>query len=215
MIPSHTKVAWAFLDKLLGRKPPPPDRDPRTLSMKERDQILMNSIGRLAGKVEKSLELASHQFAKEIIRASKREGVDPRHVLRRLTVPRKFWPRMQKTHLQWLDLMASALLLVGDMPILGKMKTPPELEPSLAKVLNHLAVWSQKKLKPFFERAYLDTLQTEARNLVPVYDYPGEPDPSLPKLTLALMHEFEWRLDYGRLPVRHSDLMFRLLRLFT
>jgi len=37
----------------------------------------------------------------------------------------------------------------------------------------------------------------------------------LPKVTLALMHEFEWRLDHARLPIGGANLMERVFRLFT
>lgn len=215
MIPSHTKVAWAFLDKLLGRTPPPPDTDPRTLSMDERNEILDRVVVNMGNSMNKAMEVASSSFAKQVIKMSRAQGVDPRAVFHRLVMPRKKWPMLPpKTH-RWLDTMASIISVFGDVPSVGRFVSPPELEPSIRIVLENLGNWAATYMKDFLEKAYLEVLQKEARQLIPVYSYPDEPVPSLPKVTLALMHEFEWRLDHARLPIGGANLMERVFRLFT
>lgn len=213
MIPSHKKIAWAFLDKLLGRTEPEPA--PQTLTNKQRNALLESSVTHMGSVLGRALGVGAKAFAKQIHKESASVGLDSRIVFRRLVQPRKHWPRLPKGLFQWLDTITSVLIMMGEVPMLGKAEVPPELEPSIDHVLTNLAKWAQQQMKPFLEKAYLETLQKEARNLLPVYTYPDTELPTLPKVTLALMHEFEWRLDHARLPVPYADLMFRVLRLFT
>jgi hypothetical protein len=85
----------------------------------------------------------------------------------------------------------------------------------IALTMEEVGMWASKHMKSFLEQAYIENLQKSARGLIPVYTYPNEPKPTLPKVSLALMHEFEWRLDHARLPVAGADLMERAFALFA
>jgi len=213
MIPSHTKVAWAFLDKLLGRNAPEQGETP--LTERQRKEILDNAVISMGRSMRKAMDVSSSAFAKQVILQSREQGVDPRAVFHRLVMPRNKWPRLPRKTYQWLDTFASVITMNGDVPQVGKFAPPSELEPLIGIVLERLGQWASTRMKDFLEKAYLEVLRKEARQLIPVYTYPDEPVPSLPKVTLALMHEFEWRLDHARLPVGGTNLMERIFRLFT
>jgi hypothetical protein len=216
MIPSHTKVAWAFLDKLLGRKPPPPvpDSDPG-LSNKERSALLYNAVVHLAKQVNLAMSIASTAFVKQVIKISRKNGVDPRAIFHRMVLPQNRWPRLTPKARSWLSVMGSLAVTEGDAPRVGQFKPMPELEPMIALTMEEIGLWASKHMKSFLEQAYIENLQKEARSLIPVYTYPGEPRPTLPKVSLALMHEFEWRIDHARLPVGGANMMMRLFALFA
>lgn len=97
----------------------------------------------------------------------------------------------------------------------GRVNFTPEVAAQVAEAFVDLAKWAKAEMKQDLEQQYLQVLQREARELVPVYTYPDHPVPSVPKVTLALMHEFEWRLKNARLMVGTAHLMRRIFRLFT
>lgn len=215
MIPSHTKVAWAFLDKLLGRKPPP-DRDPRTLSMKERNDWLDQSTNQMAEMMEKAVKNSTAKFDRQLRQIARKRNLDPRAIYFWLMKPRNQWPPLPHDLRRWLDVGGSALATFGfPPPMPGRVRFTPEVAAQVADAFVDLAKWARKEMKQDLEQQYLKVLQREARELVPVYTYPEHPVPSVPKVTLALMHEFEWRLKHARLMVGTSHLIRRIFRLFT
>ena len=216
MIPSHTKVAWAFLDKLLGRTPPKPDKDPSTMTMAERNLVLDKSTEQMSDAMHSVLARMSKKATHEVRKVAAAYDLDPRAIFWILTQPRKRWPRMPRNLLRWLDVASSSIAQFGNAPSMpGRVKYTPEVEALVGSAFLELGRWAQTTMKPELERAYLKVLQNEARDLVPVYTYPGDPVPTLPKVTLALMHEFEWRLEHAKLSVGSAHLMERVFRLFT
>ena len=213
MIASHKKVAWAFLDKLLGRDAPLPAES--NLNPKQRRAMLDNANIRLGKSFRLALEIASKAFVKQVVKVSQKNGIHSRAIFHRLMMPQNRWPRMPHDKRRWLSLMASSAAQFGEVPGVPSWKSPPELEPMVEKTMEELATWSQKTMKFFLEKAYVENLQKEARPLIPAYTYSEDPTPTLPKVSLALMHEFEWRLEHSRLPVGGADLMESALRLFT
>ena len=216
MIPSHTKVAWAFLDKLLGRTPPKPDRDPSTMTMADRNQWLTDSTTDMAKVMDKALAKFAKEFTQQVHRVAPGYGLDPRALFHRMMQQRQKWPRMPHDQRRWLDIAASIAAAYGNVPLMpGRVEFSPEVNSLMGTAFSELGRWVKTNMKPDLEQTYLKVLQNEARQLVPVYTYPGEPVPTLPKVTLALMHEFEWRLEHAKLPVGSAQLMERLFRLFT
>ena len=213
MIASHKKVAWAFLDKLLGRDAPKPAES--NLTPKQRREMLDNANIRLGQSFKLALKIASQSFAKQVVKVSQKNGVHSRAIFHRLMMPQNRWPRMPADKRRLLSLMASSAAQFGEIPSVPRWKSPPELEPMVEKTMEELATWSQKTMKSFLEKAYVENLQKEARPLIPAYTYKGDPTPTLPKVTLALMHEFEWRLEHSRLPAEGASMMESALRLFT
>lgn len=216
MIPSHTKVAWAFLDKLLGRTPPKPDLDPLTMTMAQRNQVLDESTHQMAVAMDKELRQFSKAFAAQVNKVAAGYDLDPRAVFWILMQPRKRWPKMPNNQRRWLDVGASAAAVYGDVPSMpGRVTYSPQVERLVGSAFLELGRWVHSKIKSDLERAYLKVLQREARQLMGVYTYPNQPTPTLPKVTLALMHEFEWRLEHAKLMVGSAQLMERVFRLFT
>lgn len=216
MIPSHTKVAWAFLDKLLGRTPPKPDLDPLTMTMAERNRVLTDSTQQMAVVMDKELASFAKEFAEQVKKVAAGYNLDPRAVFWILMKPRQRWPRMPPLQRRWLDVGASAAAAYGEVPPMpGRVQYSPQVESLVGSAFLELARWSQMNMKKDLERAYIRVLQREARELLPVYTYPDQPIPTLPKVTLALMHEFEWRLEHAKLMVGSAQLMERIFRLFT
>lgn len=213
MIASHKKVAWAFLDKLLGRDAPTPAES--NLTPKQRMAMLDNANMRLGKSFKLALEIASKAFVKQVVKVSQKNGVHSRAIFHRLVMTQNKWPRMPTVKRRWLSLMAQSALTFGEIPSVPRWKSPPELEPMIEKTMEELGAWSQKTMKFFLEKAYVENLQKEARPLIPAYTYKGDPTPTLPKVTLALMHEFEWRLEHSRLPAEGASMMESALRLFT
>jgi len=213
MIASHKKVAWAFLDKLLGRDAPTPTES--KLDPKQRRAMLDDANIRLGNSMKLALKIASRAFVKQVVKTSQNNGVHSRAIFHRLMMPQNRWPRMPHDKRRWLSLMASSAAQFGEIPSVPRWKSPPELEPMVEQTMKELAAWSEKTMKSFLEKAYVENLQKEARPLIPAYTYSGDPTPTLPKVTLALMHEFEWRLEHSRLPVGGADLMESALSLFT
>jgi hypothetical protein len=218
MIPSHTKVAWAFLDKLLGRKPAlaPQPPDPMTMTMGERNDLLSDITQKMALAMDLALEKFAKAFAKQVHRVAADYRLDARVFFHRLMQPRQQWPKLPPVTRRWLDVAASVSAAYGEVPPMpNQVSFSQTAESSIGTGFLELGRWVQAEMKQELEQAYLKILQREARNLIPVYTYPNQPVPTLPKVTLALMHEFEFRLEHAKLQVLSANLMERVFRLFT
>ena len=207
MFSTRTKVAWAWLDRMLGRAPSPspaaPPELPENMSDAQKERVLDQTYKQLLAGL-KSLQLQGKKdFLSEMNRVGRRYGVDPK-ILMFYVIDGKNWPQMPNMAEDALRTMQALLLQTG-FPSFDKNEVQmfDDLE-NVRNALVDLAMHVYGHIIPQMSNSFYKELSKQAKRIINVFRQPG--DRVQPNGMLHLMSAFEKRLYQDRFPGRSLAL---------
>lgn len=199
MIPIQTKVAWAWLDKMLGRNPVhAPQEQPAAKSVPKKEIFLDRVYADLLGNLFREIDKAKEQFLRKVGEVAKAYGIHP-DVLLFYVVDGKAWPSTISGDFRSSLRLMQTILLQRGFPTLNKaalMAQPPD--PELVKsALRDLSFFVKGKLLPAMSNSFYKDLRQKSADIVKVFAEPGD-RPSQP--LRYLMAQFEHRMARDKFP---------------
>jgi hypothetical protein len=197
VLTSTNRIAWAWLDKMLGQ--PPSQVDPghevpaQAMTPQERQQLLEQAYEDVKGSLIKAIgnEIVPLSHAESAI--STKHGIDPLFMSWFL-LNSKHWPSMSTKTRRALQAVRSIHMWFGAMPDHWKSMRVPEMEEGRDRddALREVGDWFVKNAVPRIERLYVNAIWKKSRELVGAFaGRSGRPDS---RASLLLMQDFEKRL---------------------
>jgi hypothetical protein len=192
MIETHERVAWAWLDKLLGqpdqREEPPPAR---AMTRAERERLVEQAYEATKDSLLKDLVAAIPEILREEARIAAKHGLDPLFV-NWFLVNGKHWPPLSPRTREALRALQSLHIWFGAVPATWSDMIVPELEHGDARdeAMKEIGEWFLANVVGPARREYLASVWRKARDLVKVFKGPA-PDADAGVL---LLRDFKRRL---------------------
>lgn len=189
---SINRVAWAWLDRLIG-KSPQEDASAPAMPPQERKRLLENAYEDLKGALTKAIGAEILPLSHAEVAIAQRHGIDPLF-LSWFILNTKHWPSMSTRTRRALQAVRSIHMWFGAMPDHWKNMRVPEIDEAADRdnALREVGDWFVKTAMPRIERQYINAVWKKARELAGAFGGRGSrPDP---KASLLLMQDFEKRL---------------------
>jgi len=202
----QTKVAWNWLDKMLGRSQNEVSTNDIPEAQKEKvlDQVYRDLLAHL-NKLQKE---ARDDVVKKAHRIAVKRGLSPVHLLYYLINGRD-WPTMSGDMKRALQVMQGVFLHTR-LPD-GRRDEIDSLDPSALKMpLMELAIYISGRLIPNMSDSFFNEVEKQAKNVVSAFKQPG--DRAQPRAFAGLVGAFEERLARDHFPGKTT--VMRLLRSF-
>lgn len=194
MIAAEKKIAWAWLDKTMGRQPQPQgDRSVPTMTPKQRSALLERAYESLKEELTEGIVAeipgllrAEHAIAVE-------HGLDPLF-LNWFLVNGKHWPSMPPAQRNGLRAVQSILIWFSAVPDHWNNMQIPDISEGGQRdaALEELANYFVKTSMPRIEKKFANALWRQSREILDAFRGPGAAPDS--KASLLLMRDFEKRL---------------------
>lgn len=190
MISIEKKIAWAWLDKMVGQRP---EAVPASMSRQERSVLLNRAYEDLKGSLINAIvdEIPGLKRAEQNIALS--HDLDPTF-LNWFLVNGKHWPAMSPAMRSGLRALQSIYIWFDGLPDhWNNMQLPDISEMSRRDdALEDLASYFVKTAMPRIEKKFAQALWKKSREALDAFRDPGgTPDP---KASLLLLKDFEKRL---------------------
>ena len=196
--PSHQRVAWAWLEKLVSQPPPQAPTPPPALKMtaRERERLLENAYESIKQELITAIKAEIPKAERAQGQIAGRHGIDPLF-LDWFLVNGKHWPPMSPKQRRALRALQSTNIWFGALPDTWRNMVVPELDQTRDRdqALRELADWFVKNSLATIERKYVNAIWKHSRDLVRAFRGGGAATD--PKASLLLMREFKKRLVHG------------------
>lgn len=193
---SHKRVAWAWLDKMLGKPTrTAPTQAPPAVEMtpQERQRILERAYEDIKKTLITAIGKEVPGFVRAQIQIAQRRNIDP-EFLNWFILNTRNWPSMPAKTRQSLQAVKSIHLWYGAVPDDWKSMRVPEMEQARDRdmALREVGDYFLKNVVKRIERAYVNAVWKKSRELMNVFAGRGaRPDSHA---ALLLMQDFEKRL---------------------
>jgi hypothetical protein len=191
---SSSRVAWAWLDKLLGQAPAGVAVAPAAkMTPQERNRLLEGAYDDVKNALIKAIGNEIVPLSHAEAAAAEGHGIDPLF-LNWFILNSKHWPSMPTKTRQALQAVRSVHMWFGAMPDHWKNMRVPEIVEGQDRdaALREVGDWFVKNAVPRIERQYVNAIWKKSRELIGAFSgRAGRPDP---KASLLLMRDVEKRL---------------------
>lgn len=205
--PCHQRVAWAWLDKLVGQQParPPTAPEPPALKMtpRERERLLEETYESIKKELIATIKMEIPKVERAEAQIAGRHGIDP-VFLDWFLINGKHWPSLSSKQRAALYALQSTFMWFGALPDDWRDMKVPELDQTRDRdqALRELADWFVKNTVATVARKYVNLIWKHSRALMKAFRGPGAP--SDPKASLLLMRDFKRRLLADRFQLQPS-----------
>lgn len=195
-LPSHKKVAWAWLDKLLSRRPSPRETEPvpaKEMTPRQRVQILEGAFEEIKATLMAAIRAEIPSIVRQQDAIARRHGIDPRF-LNWYLVNGKHWPSVPPKTRRGLRALQSLAMWFGMFTGPWRSMVVPDIDQASDRdaALKELGEWFVKTAIPKIERKYVQAVWKKSRELVDLFK--GRGHGRDPKASVLLMRDFEKRL---------------------
>lgn len=193
MNPMEHRVAWAWLDKAMGRARLPSAPNVPAKSDKEKAELIERAYEDLKASLTAAIaaEISGIQRAEEMV--AHRAGIDP-VFLDWFLINGKHWPTLPDLLRRSLRAVQSIFIWFGALPDHWNNMAIPDLDGGDARdvAMQELGTYFAKTALPRIEKKFANAIWKKSRELTDVFRGPGAtPDP---KASILLMHDFKRRL---------------------
>jgi hypothetical protein len=217
-LPSHKKVAWAWLDNLLGLadrvtrqeemrggpKTAPADLPPAVhMTPRAREGAIKDAYEDLKKQLINSIGKEIPTIRRKQREIARRHGLDETY-FDWFLMGGRHWPPMPPKPARGLRAIQAIFTWYADMPDHWNNMVIPELDQvrDRDRAMKELGDWFVKTVVPKIERDYVRSVSKKSRDLVKTFK--GRSAPHDPKAALLLMRDFEKRLMADRYPKRQA-----------
>jgi len=207
LIPSHKKVAWAWLDKLLGKKTTPREPAPAAAAMspRERERVLERAYEEMKDELVRWIGAEIPAMRRQQAQIAHRHRLDPTF-FDWFLIQGKNWPAMPQHTRDALRAIQKIFMFYAAVPDDWNDMLMPEM-PQLRHrdaAMREFGDWFVKTVVRKIERQYVQMVHRKAQELVRVFR--GRSGPRDPVAALLLMRDFEKRLVADRFG-KHAAVM--------
>ena len=212
--PCHQRVAWAWLDKLIGQqpgRPPPPPVSPSTstelpalkMTPREREHLLEQTYENIKKELISTIKMEIPKVERAEAQIASRHGIDPVFLDWFVMNPRN-WPSMSSKQRSSLNALQNTFIWFAALPDDWRDMVVPDLDQirDRDQALRELADWFVKNTVATVARKYVNLIWKHSRALMKAFRGPGAP--SDPKASLLLMRDFKRRLLADRFQLQPS-----------
>jgi len=195
-LPSHKKVAWAWLDKLLSSKPSPRDETPvpaREMTPRQRVDILEGAFEEIKAILMSAIRAEIPNIIRHQDAIARKHGIDPKF-LNWYLVNGQHWPSVSSKTRRGLRALQSLAMWFGMFTGPWRSMVIPDIDQARNRdaALRELGDWFVKSAISTIERKYVAAVWKKSRELVDLFKGPGHGRD--PKASVLLMRDFEKRL---------------------
>ena len=193
MIETHERVAWAWLDKLVGKtEPRGADVPAREMPRAEREKLVEQAYETTRDDLVAAIGAAVPDLARGEGRISKKYGLDPLFV-NWFIVNGRGWPSLAPKTRDALRALQSVHLWFGAVPDEWSRMVIPDVgqEDARDAALREIGEWFLASVVKDLRRRYLEAVWRKARELVAVFRGGG---PAEPDAGVLLLRDFKRRL---------------------
>lgn len=193
---SHKRVAWAWLDKLLGKAPARPGEPPapaREMTPRERQRLLEDAYGDVKRDLISAIGSEVPNLMRAEIQIARKHGIDP-EFLNWFVLNSKHWPSLPTKTRRALQAVRSIHMWYGAVPDDWKSMRVPDIEQGRDRdrAIREVGDWFVKNFVEKVERKYINAIWKKSRELVNAFAGRGKRPDS--RASLLLMRDFEKRL---------------------
>lgn len=205
LIASHKKVAWAWLDKLLGKGRGREDAPATKLPPRERERALERAYGQMRDQLINDIRLEIPDIRRAQKQIARRHGIDPVY-LDWFLIQGQHWPPMPQRTRDALRAMQKIFMFFGAVPDSWRDMTVPEMEEVRKRdaAFREFGDWFVKNTVRKLERKYIQMVHAKSRDLLRLFR--GRSGPRDPVASILLMRDFEKRLVGDRFTLRPAVL---------
>lgn len=202
-IPSHEKVAWAWLDKLVGRRPNPQEEAPpaQVMAPRERAQVLEGAFEEMKAKLTGWIRAEIPTMRRMQQQIARRHGLDGVY-FDWFLINGKNWPSLPQKTRDGLRAAQSIFMFFGAVPDHWNNMVIPEIDELRQRdaAFREFGDWFVRTFIRKIERQYVRMIHDKAHELVQVFRGPGAARD--PAASVLLMRDFEKRLVAHRSALR-------------
>jgi len=203
LIPSHEKVAWAWLDKMLGKTPAPHQQPIPAAAMtpRERELELENTYRSIKDQLIRWIRQEIPAIRRQQTQIARRYGLDPVY-FDWFLINGQNWPSLSQTTRRALRSMQKIFMFYGEIPNHWNDMVIPDMDELRQRdaAMRDFGDWFVKTVVRKIERKYVQLIHTKAQDLVRTFKGPGGGRD--PAASILLMRDFEKRLVGDRFTLR-------------
>ncbi len=201
LIASHKKVAWAWLDKLVGRGRGRQESPATKLPPRERERELERAYEQMRDQLINEIRSEIPEIRRAETQIARRHHIDPVY-LDWFLIQGQHWPSMPQRTRDALRAMQKIFMWFGSVPDSWQDMTVPEMEEVRQRdaAFREFGDWFVKTVIRKLERQYIQMVRTKSRDLL--RSFRGRSVPNDPVAALLLMQDFEKRLVGDRFTLR-------------
>jgi len=203
LISSHKKVAWAWLDKLLGKQPGPrePALPAAAMSPREREGALEDTYRAIKDELIRDIRMEIPVIRRQQAQIARRHGLDDVY-FDWFLINGQNWPSLPHKTRQALRSMQKIFMFYGEIPNHWNDLLVPEVDELRHRdaAMREFGDWFVKTVVRKIERKYIQLIHGKAQELVRLFRGPGGARDGA--ASILLMRDFEKRLIGDRFTLR-------------
>jgi hypothetical protein len=203
LIPSHKKVAWAWLDRLLGKRPGPREEPPPAAAMspRERERVLERAYEQMKDELTGWIRAEIPALRRQQAQIAGRHGLDVTY-FDWFLMNGQSWPSLPTAARRGLRAMQKIFMFFGAVPNHWNDMIIPDMDELRQRdaALREFGDWFVKTVVRKIERKYIQMVHRKAQELVNLFR--GRGGGRDPAASILLMRDFEKRLVGDRFTLR-------------